>query len=105
MRCCGCAPAVLLWASLLAASGADSDDGHIHRHHPNHKTGLVEHVVCETTVGNFTLELHRDWAPFGYRRFMDLLNDGHFNDMIVYRTVPCALLPDPLPLRRPPCPD
>ena len=105
MRCCRCAPSALLWASLLAASGADSDDGHIHRHHPNHKTGLVEHVVCETTVGNFTLELHRDWAPFGYRRFMDLLNDGHFNDMIVYRTVPCALLPDPLPLRRPPCPD
>jgi hypothetical protein len=24
-------------------------------------------VRCETTAGDFTIEMHRDWAPLGYR--------------------------------------
>jgi hypothetical protein len=42
-------------------------------------------VRCETTAGDFTVSLHKDWAPLGYARFMELVNDNFFEDQIIYR--------------------
>eukprot|EP00931_Biecheleriopsis_adriatica_P103294 TRINITY_DN78149_c0_g1_i1.p1 TRINITY_DN78149_c0_g1~~TRINITY_DN78149_c0_g1_i1.p1 ORF type:complete len:173 (-),score=37.60 TRINITY_DN78149_c0_g1_i1:133-651(-) len=35
----------------------------------------------------FTLAVHKDWAPLGAARFMDLVQDGHFNEGRYYRVV------------------
>jgi hypothetical protein len=44
-------------------------------------------VTCETHSpqhgdASFGMELHRDWAPLGYDRFMALLDAKFFNDMV-----------------------
>ena len=31
-----------------------------------------EKVSCETTAGNFTIDLHRQWAPLGHDRFVEV---------------------------------
>lgn len=49
-------------------------------HNPN--------VICETTAGNLLIETHEEWAPLGYKRFLELVNDGFFEDQVVYRVVP-----------------
>jgi len=41
----------------------------------------------ETSVGEFVLELHRDWAPLGVDRFYNLAKNSFFDDSRVYRVV------------------
>lgn len=45
-------------------------------------------VRCETTAGDFTVEMHREWAPLGYDRFMELVEAEYFSDQVVYRVIP-----------------
>jgi hypothetical protein len=49
-------------------------------------------VRCETTAGDFTIEMHRDWAPLGYDRFMELVKADFFSDQIIYRKIPGFLV-------------
>eukprot|EP00296_Roombia_truncata_P008081 JP446550.1.p1 GENE.JP446550.1~~JP446550.1.p1 ORF type:complete len:294 (-),score=38.94 JP446550.1:135-926(-) len=49
-------------------------------------------VRCETTKGDFTIEMHREWAPVGHDRFIELVNDHFFDDQILYRTIPGFLV-------------
>ena len=49
-------------------------------------------VRCETSVGGLTIDLHESWAPLGYKRFVELVEDGFFTDQIVYRVIPGFLL-------------
>ena len=44
-------------------------------------------VRFETSVGEFVLELHRDWAPLGVDRFYNLAKNGFFDDSRVYRVM------------------
>merc|ERR1740124_269711 len=46
-----------------------------------------ELVTCETTAGDFTITMNRDWAPFGYDRFMDLVAADFFTDQLLYRKI------------------
>jgi len=40
-----------------------------------------------TTKGDFTIEVHRDWAPHGADRFYNLVKLGYFDDAAFYRDV------------------
>jgi len=42
----------------------------------------------ETTAGNFTITLHRDWSPNGVDRFHELATGGFFDDVRFFRVVP-----------------
>ena len=58
------------------------------------------YVRCETTAGDFTLELHRSWAPHGYDRFAELLKKNFFDGQLFYRAlksfvVQFGVAPDP----------
>lgn len=45
-------------------------------------------VKFECTNGTFVMEVHRDWAPFGVRRFEELLKEGYYNGNRFFRVVP-----------------
>lgn len=44
-------------------------------------------VKVKTTKGDFTIELHRDWAPIGVDRFYSLVKAGFFSDIALFRMV------------------
>lgn len=45
-------------------------------------------VSCRTTGGNFTLRLHRDWAPQAADRFYTLVEAHYYQGNAFYRVVP-----------------
>ena len=45
------------------------------------------HVRLETTKGNVTIEVHREWAPNGADRFYDLVRSGYYNESRLFRMV------------------
>jgi peptidyl-prolyl cis-trans isomerase A (cyclophilin A) len=45
-------------------------------------------VRFETSVGDFTVEVHRDWAPLGADRFYELVGNGYYDDARFHRAVP-----------------
>jgi cyclophilin family peptidyl-prolyl cis-trans isomerase len=45
----------------------------------------VYQVRIETTQGNFTLEVRREWAPIGAGRFYNLVRAGFYDDSRFYR--------------------
>jgi peptidyl-prolyl cis-trans isomerase A (cyclophilin A) len=42
----------------------------------------------ETTVGNFVIEVHRDWSPNGADRFYELVSSGFYDDTKFFRVLP-----------------
>jgi peptidyl-prolyl cis-trans isomerase A (cyclophilin A) len=44
-------------------------------------------VKMSTTKGDFTIEVHRDWAPLGADRFYNLVKLGYYNDAAFFRVV------------------
>jgi len=44
-------------------------------------------VKFTTTKGDFTVEVHRDWAPLGADRFYNLVKLGFYNDTAFFRVV------------------
>jgi peptidyl-prolyl cis-trans isomerase A (cyclophilin A) len=44
-------------------------------------------VKMVTTKGEFTITVHRDWAPLGADRFYNLVKLGYFNDLAFFRVV------------------
>ena len=44
-------------------------------------------VKFETTKGDFTIEAHRDWAPFGVDRFHELVRAKYFDDARFFRVL------------------
>src|SRR5580704_8901919 len=44
-------------------------------------------VRIETTAGNFAIEVHRDWAPHGADRFLELVRAKFFDDSRFFRVV------------------
>src|SRR5580698_10621905 len=47
----------------------------------------VFRVKIETSAGNFTIEVHRDWAPRGAARFEELVRARYFDDSRFFRVV------------------
>lgn len=57
-------------------------------------------VTCHTTGGDFTLAIHRAWAPQGVDRFYQLLEAHYYRGNAFYRVLPgfvaqWGLSPDP----------
>ena len=44
-------------------------------------------VQFECSHGTFVAEIHEDWAPLGVARFMQLVEDGFFQDIYFFRVV------------------
>jgi peptidyl-prolyl cis-trans isomerase A (cyclophilin A) len=44
-------------------------------------------VKMETTAGDFVIEVHREWAPYGADRFYNLVKIGYFNDVSFFRVI------------------
>jgi peptidyl-prolyl cis-trans isomerase A (cyclophilin A) len=53
----------------------------------NAKAPPVYKVKMSTTKGDFTIEVHRDWAPQGADRFYNLVKSGFFTDVAFFRVV------------------
>jgi peptidyl-prolyl cis-trans isomerase A (cyclophilin A) len=49
-------------------------------------------VQFKTTAGSFNATLDRALSPHGVDRFVDLVEDGHFTDMLFYRVLPGFLI-------------
>ncbi|HEY0840676.1 MAG TPA: peptidylprolyl isomerase [Vulgatibacter sp.] len=47
----------------------------------------VFQVEFETTKGNFTVEVRKDWAPLGAERFYNLVQHGFFTDLAFFRAI------------------
>lgn len=45
-------------------------------------------VAFVTTCGNFTVLVHRDWAPLGADRFYNLVRNGFFTNAAFFRVIP-----------------
>jgi peptidyl-prolyl cis-trans isomerase A (cyclophilin A) len=43
--------------------------------------------IFETTMGNATLHVKREWAPFGVDRFYELVNEKYYDDNGLFRYV------------------
>ena len=41
----------------------------------------------ETTKGDFTMEFYRDWSPNGVDRFYNLVKNGYFQDIAIFRAI------------------
>ena len=72
---------LLLLLLLLQLPGEDAqqDDGSI--------SPPPVGVQCDTTKGPFEVEVYRDWAPRGADRFLEMVTDGFFTDIAMFRTV------------------
>jgi len=51
------------------------------------KKVVTSRVQCETTKGPLLLEIYRDWAPLGADRFLELVRDGFYSDIALFRCV------------------
>ena len=45
-------------------------------------------VKVESSTGDFTIEVHRDWAPIGAERFYQLVKAGFYDECRYFRVVP-----------------
>jgi cyclophilin family peptidyl-prolyl cis-trans isomerase len=44
-------------------------------------------VCCDTTVGPWSIAVHHSWAPFGAKRFVDMVRAGYFGKVPLMRCV------------------
>jgi peptidyl-prolyl cis-trans isomerase A (cyclophilin A) len=44
-------------------------------------------VLFTTSKGDFTVEVHRDWAPKGADRFYELVKSGFYDDVRFFRVI------------------
>lgn len=55
---------------------------------PNVAAGGTFVVQVESSAGDFTIEVHRDWAPLGAERFYQLVKSGFYDECRFFRVVP-----------------
>lgn len=48
----------------------------------------AKQVKCQTTAGSFVIDLQREWAPIGVRRFVEMVASGWFQGVPLFRVVP-----------------
>jgi peptidyl-prolyl cis-trans isomerase A (cyclophilin A) len=79
----------LTLAAFLLVSGHSTAAGQAPKKEPAaSKADNVFKVRLVTTKGPIVVEVHRDWAPIGAKRFEDLVKSGFFKDVAFFRIVP-----------------
>jgi peptidyl-prolyl cis-trans isomerase A (cyclophilin A) len=79
---------VLVLAALLApAVHADTSAKSLDPASATATAPAVYKVKLTTTKGDFTVEVHRDWAPVGADRFYNLVKMGYFTDIAFFRVI------------------
>lgn len=46
------------------------------------------HVFCQTTKGALEIVVMSDWSPVGAKRFLEMVDDGYFNQLPLFRCIP-----------------
>merc|ERR1719272_1805916 len=49
-------------------------------------------VQLQTTKGPINIKVVPKWAPLGVRRFLQMVNDGFYKDISIYRGIPGGLI-------------
>jgi hypothetical protein len=71
----------IVFLILVFAGFAASNDGE------DTETFPSATVVCETTKGQFVIDVYKEWSPLGAERFLHLVHDGFFTDIAFFRAV------------------
>jgi len=50
--------------------------------------GDVVNVILETSKGNITIAVHKDWAPIGADHFLELVRAGYYDGAPWFRVIP-----------------
>jgi peptidyl-prolyl cis-trans isomerase A (cyclophilin A) len=88
------AASILALAALAAVAGCGGGgksgppDALLHPTKLTAKAPQLYDVRFATTKGDFTVEVHRTWAPRGADRFYNLVKSGFFDGVRVFRVVP-----------------
>jgi hypothetical protein len=48
---------------------------------------ITHQVECTTTKGTLMIDVYRGWSPRGADRFVELIEDGFYNDIAFFRCV------------------
>ena len=79
---------LLVWTCI--APGIAGDEKHPALLDPTKATEQAPEefsVLFETTKGNFTVKVYRQWSPIGADRFYNLVKIGYFTEIAVYRAI------------------
>jgi peptidyl-prolyl cis-trans isomerase A (cyclophilin A) len=71
-----------------SSSSAQAPDVLLTPHKLNETAPATYDAVFHTTAGDFTVTVHRDWAPHGADRFYNLVKNGFYDGQRVFRVVP-----------------
>ena len=74
-------------SSVSAAAGAPAENPLLHPEKAKLVAPAVFKVEFETSRGEFTMEIHRDWAPQGADRFYNLVTLGFYDEAMFFRVV------------------
>ncbi len=85
---------LVLACSLAACSGGGREDSPREAINPLYTPKRLTDTApptfrarFETSVGDFVIEVHRDWAPLGADRFFNLVKNGFYDDTRIYRVI------------------
>ena len=67
---------LLSFIALLASSAVSAQDA-----------PAPARVLCQTTKGELAIKVQPAWSPLGAARFLQMVNDGFFNDLPLFRCV------------------
>eukprot|EP00957_Ditylum_brightwellii_P074413 5653686-Ditylum_brightwellii.AAC.1 len=60
--------------------------------HTNSETNESATISCDTTAGQFSMDLQRNWSPHGYDRAVALFEQDFYESSHFFRVVPGFLV-------------
>ena len=80
--------AVLVLAGCGGSSSSGPTNALLHPDQLNKKAPQLFDVTFHTTKGDFTVSVHRTWAPVGADRFYNLVKNHFYDGQKIFRVVP-----------------
>src|SRR5215831_11650229 len=78
----------LIAVLVMAAAGQTTNKALLNPAALNEKAPDVFKANFDTSVGQFVVEVHRDWDPTGADRFYNLVKNGFYDGDRFFRVVP-----------------